>query len=135
MHGIVGLAEGLRYVMSRSTESLRGHELDLTEQMVRWAEGSGLYRVHGKFDRATHVGTISLTCPELPATEIGAILDEAFQIAVRPGLHCAPYVHRELGTFPDGTIRLSPGLFNTVEDIQAACTALEEIAKEVSSLR
>ena len=40
----------------------------------------------------------------MPAAEIGGILDQAFDIAVRPGLHCAPYVHRAIGTFPDGAV-------------------------------
>ena len=63
----------------------------------------------------------------LAATELGGILDEAFDIAVRPGLHCAPYIHRAIGTFPDGTVRVSPGPFNTVEDIDKLAGALREI--------
>jgi len=64
----------------------------------------------------------------LPATELGGILDQAFDIAVRPGLHCAPYIHRSLGTFPEGTVRVSPGAFNTEEDIDQLARALAEIA-------
>ncbi|MBI3467070.1 MAG: aminotransferase class V-fold PLP-dependent enzyme, partial [Planctomycetes bacterium] len=130
VHGVVGLMEGVRYVQSRGIDPLRNHELDLVEQIARWAAESGQYRVHGKFDRRTHVGTISLSTPALPATEIGAILDEAFDIAIRPGLHCAPYIHRALGTFPDGTVRVSPGPFNTAEEVSTLCTALAEIAAE-----
>ena len=63
----------------------------------------------------------------LPATEIGGILDQAFEIALRPGLHCAPYMHRALGTFPDGTVRVSPGPFNTEADIDRLAGALAEI--------
>ena len=55
----------------------------------------------------------------------------SFGIAVRPGLHCAPYCHRRLGTFPDGTIRLSPGPFNTADDIDAFLDALSEITAGV----
>ena len=49
-------------------------------------------------------------------------------IAVRPGLHCAPYAHKHLGTFPHGTLRLSPGFFNTIEEAQQVVKALREIA-------
>ena len=56
------------------------------------------------------------------------LLDQAFDVAVRPGLHCAPYIHRSLGTFPEGTMRVSPGAFSTEEDIDQLVHALAEIA-------
>jgi selenocysteine lyase/cysteine desulfurase len=74
------------------------------------------------------VGTLSFRNESLPAAELGGILDQAFQIAVRPGLHCAPYIHRAIGTFPEGTVRVSPGPFSTEEDIDHLARALAEIA-------
>ena len=59
---------------------------------------------------------------------LASILDQAFSIAVRPGLHCAPYAHKHLGTFPTGTLRLSPGFFTTTEETDQAIKALLEIA-------
>ena len=63
----------------------------------------------------------------LPAPEIGSILDQAFEIAVRSGLHCSPYIHKAQGSFPDGLVRISPGAFNTPADIDKVVTALKEI--------
>jgi len=60
--------------------------------------------------------------------EVGAILDEQFDIAVRPGLHCAPYAHRHLGTFPNGTVRLSAGILTTADDMRKAAAAFDEIS-------
>jgi selenocysteine lyase/cysteine desulfurase len=48
---------------------------------------------------------------------------------VRPGLHCAPAAHKTLGTFPSGTIRLSLGYFNTLEEIDFSLQAIEKIAR------
>jgi selenocysteine lyase/cysteine desulfurase len=42
-------------------------------------------------------------------------------------LHCAPYIHRSIGTFPDGSVRVSPGPFNTEQDIDTLANALAEI--------
>ena len=91
-------------------------------------EEIGAYEVLGHRDHAQRVGTLSLRSKVLPAAEIGGILDQAFDIAVRPGLHCAPYIHRSLGTFPEGTVRVSPGPFNTEEDIDHLANALAEIS-------
>ena len=84
--------------------------------------------MYGHRDPSRRVGTLSFRSAALPAAELGGILDEAFDIAVRPGLHCAPYVHRSLGTFPDGTVRVSPGPFNTEEDVDRLARALAEVA-------
>ena len=81
----------------------------------------------GHRDVSRRVGTLSFRSRALAASEIGGILDQAFEIAVRPGLHCAPYVHRAIGTFPDGTVRVSPGPFNTDSDVDALAAALAEI--------
>jgi selenocysteine lyase/cysteine desulfurase len=59
--------------------------------------------------------------------EIGFLLDDEYGVCVRTGLHCAPDAHRSIGTLPSGTIRVSPGLFNTEKDIDALLAALEEI--------
>jgi len=61
------------------------------------------------------------------AAEIGAILDQAFDIAVRPGLHCAPYIHLAIGSSPDGAVRASPGAFSTSGDVDRLADALAEI--------
>ena len=96
------------------------HEVELLQRVVDWAEDSDGWQVAGRWDPETHVGALSLIVPEpLAPQDLGAILDTSFDIAVRPGLHCAPYIHRALGTFPDGTLRLSPGPFTTRDEIAA----------------
>ena len=134
VQGIVGLSEGLNYIQATGIELIRDHELDLVERVVHWAEDSPHYVVYGKFNRATHAATVSLGVHGVAPSEIGAILDSAYDIAVRPGLHCAPYIHRALGTFPDGTVRVSPGPFSTVDDIQTLCDALKDIADELAGV-
>ena len=68
-------------------------------------------------------------CFPLRQARLGAILDQAFDIKVRTGLHCAPAAHKTLCTYPLGTVRLSPGYFNTVEEIDMTLRALEKIAR------
>ena len=43
------------------------------------------------------------------------------------GLHCAPYIHRAIGSYPDGLVRVSPGPFNTEADIDRLIAALREV--------
>ena len=81
---------------------------------------------HGD-DPARRVGTVAFRSPVLPAPELAGILDQAFDIAVRPGLHCSPYIHKAVGSFPDGLVRVSPGPFNTADDIDRLVGALREV--------
>jgi cysteine desulfurase family protein len=127
VHGIVGLTEGIRFVRERGIDAIRRHELELVLQIICWAEQSKYCRVAGIFNPESHVGTVSLVNPHWETQEVAMALDQAFEICVRPGLHCAPYAHQELGTFPDGTLRISPGCFNTAEEIETLCNALDEI--------
>jgi cysteine desulfurase family protein len=125
--GVAGLAAGIKHVQERGQETIRTHECELTERLWRRLEEIGDYQVFGSRDPAQRVGTLSFRSESLAAAELGGILDQAFDIAVRPGLHCAPYIHRSLGTFPEGTVRVSPGPFNTRDDIDHLARALAEI--------
>ncbi len=126
--GVAGLAAGVNYVQEHGMDRIRQHEATLSERLWRRLEEIAAYQVFGHRDHSQRVGTVSLRSKLLPAAEIGGILDQAFDIAVRPGLHCAPYIHRSLGTFPEGTIRVSPGPFNTEQEIDQLARALQEIA-------
>ncbi len=131
--GVAGLAAGIAWVAAHEPDSLRRHEVDLLQQVVDWALASDGWRIAGRWHQDTHVGALSLITPEgLAPQDIGAILDTSFDIAVRPGLHCAPFIHRAIGTFPDGTLRLSPGPFTTRDDIAFFVTALSEISAGVA---
>ncbi len=135
--GIAGLAAGLAWVAEQGVDANRKHEIDLLQKVVDWVEGQGQadgWRYAGRWDPATHVGALSLISPDLDMLnpqDLADILDTSFEIAVRPGLHCAPYIHKRLGTYPDGTLRLSPGPFNTTQEIDTFLDALTQITAGV----
>jgi len=125
--GVAGLAAGIQWVESEGLSKIHAHEVALTERLWHQLDAIGGCELFGHFDSSRRVGTLSFRSETLPAMELGGILDQAFDIAIRPGLHCAPYIHRSLGTFPDGTVRVSPGPFNTDADIDRLTAALREI--------
>ena len=100
--------------------------------MVEWVEAAEGWSFAGRWEPSTHVGALSLIVPEgLTPQDLAAILDGSFEVAVRPGLHCAPYAHKAVGTFPDGTLRLTPGPFTTEAEIETVLGALTEITAGV----
>ena len=132
--GIAGLRAGLRLLIERGVETVLPHERDLLRTFHDALRDPGRYMWYGA-DRQIverggdgRVGLVSLNVDRFAPAEFAAILDEQFDIAVRSGLHCAPYAHRHLGTFPDGTVRLSVGILTTPEDMRNAAAAFDEIA-------
>jgi len=125
--GVAGLVAGVKWVEQQGLEKIHAHEVALVERLWKRLDEIGGYEVFGHRDHSRRVGTISFRSDALPAPEIGGILDQAFEIAIRPGLHCAPYAHKAIGTFPDGAVRASPGPFNTEADIDVLAGALAEI--------
>jgi cysteine desulfurase family protein len=129
--GIAGLIAGLDFVEERGPDHLRQHEVSLCEQVRHALLDMPGFQVFGPADPALRVGTLSFRHESIPAGDLGAILDQSFDIAVRPGLHCAPYIHKAIGTYPEGTVRISPGPFTTQEQIDRLLAALREITAGV----
>ena len=78
-------------------------------------------------DKSKQAPVISFNIQGYEPGEVGAILDQMFDIKVRAGLHCAPAAHKTIGTYPFGTVRLGPGYFNTVEEIDLTLEAVKKM--------
>ena len=132
--GIAGLREGVRFVLNRGERSILKHERSLIQVFFRsiidpsrfcWYGADQSIRAR---DCEGRIGLVGISLPGMDPAELAAILDQQFGIAVRAGLHCAPYAHQHLGTFPEGTVRFSVGALSTIEDVERAASALNEIA-------
>ena len=125
--GVVGMVAGLDFVEAETPAKLRAHELALCERLRERLLAMDGFKIAGHADPSRRVATMSFQSEILPATELGGVLDQSFAIAVRPGLHCAPYIHNAFGSHPDGLVRVSPGPFNTEAEIEQLADALREI--------
>ena len=125
--GVAGLVAGLDFVEERGVEMIRRHEVELCDRLRHALAELPGFEVFGHADASRRVGALSFRCEMLPAPELAGLLDQSFDIAVRPGLHCAPYIHKALGTAPDGLVRVSPGPFTTTADIDQLIDALKQI--------
>jgi cysteine desulfurase family protein len=114
--GIAGLSAGIEFILERGMDSIRVHELELGSMLE--SELSKMPGVTVVRPEIRGTGVVSFTLDGLNPADVGALLDEGFDIAVRTGLHCAPLAHQTLGTSPEGTVRVSPGYATTVEDIE-----------------
>ncbi len=127
MVGLAGLGAALEGLNPSETLS---HERAIVQRIIRELGSHGKIRIIlGDAPLSRRVGMLSLIVEGVAPVDLAAILDESFGIAVRPGLHCAPYAHRALGTFPDGTIRVSPGWSTTETEVDRLIAALREIAE------
>lgn len=125
--GIAGLSASMDYLAKRDIADTLRHEQQLVQKVIDFVTSHDMMTLYGNTDAATRVGTVSFNIDGFDAPDVGSILDDSFEIAIRPGLHCAPYAHQRLGTFPTGAIRVSPGAFTTEEEVDALLDALTQI--------
>ena len=127
-HGLAGLGAAVDFILETGVETIHAHERALTERFVRGLQTIPGVTIYGDFsgDRAA-VAALNLAGwdPAAAADELSVQYD----IAVRPGIHCAPRMHRALGTQDTGCLRFSFGWYTTDEDIDAALAALGEMAQ------
>ena len=128
--GIAGLQAGLKWVLDKGLDAIHAHEMKLT-RMLR----DGLAEIPGvvlycQENLDNHIGILSFNVEGLEAMDTGTMLDVDYSITCRTGLHCAPLVHKQLGTDKiHGSVRFGLGPFNTAEHIEAAIKAVGEIAR------
>lgn len=128
-HGIAGLSAGLDFIETQGgVEAIAAHERALAGRFlagVREIPGITLY---GAFDQPVRSAIVSLNVGDIDSAEISDALMQGWGIATRPGAHCAPLMHRALGTERQGVVRFSFGYFNTDEDVDTAIDALCDLA-------
>jgi cysteine desulfurase family protein len=126
--GIAGFGAALKYVNETGLEKISAHEHELIKILKHGLlKIPGVSVFHAK-DESRQLPVVSFNIQGYTPGEAGAILDQAFDIKARTGLHCSPCAHKALGTFPLGTVRLSPGYFNTSEEIETTIQAVRKIA-------
>ncbi|MEW8973886.1 MAG: aminotransferase class V-fold PLP-dependent enzyme [Tissierellaceae bacterium] len=129
--GIIGLGEGVRYIMEKGIENIRVHEEELTKHFIEELINVDRVKMYGPLDISKQGAVVSLNIRNMDSSELAYILDQEYDIAVRPGLHCAPLAHETIGTFEQGTVRFSFGVFNTHDEIEIGVKALKEIARRI----
>jgi len=125
--GIAGLKAGTDFIASTGVENIHNHELLLIGQLIEGLSSMAGIKLFNCDLSKPRGSVLSFTVKGVDPAKIGFMLDMDFDIAVRVGLHCAPLAHRSIGTFPEGTVRVSPGIFNTTDDIDSFLTALKVV--------
>jgi len=126
--GVAGLYAGIQWVMERGIDAIRSHEEELTRALIAGLKDIPSVKVYGTLDPEKSTAIVSFTIAGRRVSELGLRLDEEFGILSRVGLHCAPAAHKSIGSFPEGTVRLAPGLFTTMHDIKRTVQAIESLA-------
>lgn len=127
--GIFGLHAALKYVLDRGIDDLRCHSAAMTKRLLEGLAGLPI-RVAGPRSCDRRVGVVSLDFTGLDNAEAAFQMEQQFGIFTRCGLHCAPNAHKTLGTFPQGTVRLSVGYATTEAEIDRALEAVRTIIKK-----
>ena len=111
-------------------DHIGGRELAHVNHLASAFEAMDGVTVHGPKGNGARVATLSINLDNLPAVQVGEMLDADYYVCVRAGLHCAPLVHIDEGTLEQkGSVRFSPGFFTDDEDLEQAIVGVSELSE------
>lgn len=122
---IAGLNAALKVL---NQKKILDHEKNLTQYLIHELSKNKMIKVFTFNSPEKQVGIVSFVLEGMHAEDVGMILDEDFDIAVRTGYHCAPFIHKYLkDEKTNGTIRIGLGQFCTERDVDKLIVALKDI--------
>ncbi len=128
-HGIAGLGAAVRYLQKTGLPTIREKEQKLMKTFYEAVQAIPGITVYGDFSSYNRCAIVSLNVCDYDSGAVSDALSEEYGIATRPGAHCAPLMHKALGTVEQGAVRFSFSHYNTEEEILIAVSALRELAQ------
>ena len=128
--GLAGLGASVQFLLDIGVDKVCEHERLLLDRFLTRAKEIPTLTVYGPVTIDQRAGLLSFNVDDQSPSRVGLILDQAFGIMTRIGLHCSPAAHHTLGTYPDGTVRFGFSYFNTLTEIDYALDALKRISEE-----
>lgn len=119
--GLAGLAASIQWLQEKEAKPQLGNYF---YQELQKIDGVTIY---GDFDNP-RVDVFSINIKDAESAIVSDILWEEYEIATRPGYHCAPLMHEALGTADRGTVRLSFSSFTTKAEVDSVLAALQNLA-------
>ncbi len=126
--GIAGLGAGAEFLLAEGIETVRAHEKYILSRLIDGLSSIPGVKIYVTRDMERRAAVVSFAIEGMDPAGIGDRLDTEFGVGVRVGIHCAPDAHKVIGSYPKGTIRMSPGYFTTPEEIDLAIEAIGAIA-------
>lgn len=126
--GIAGLLAALEWLGNEGQATIRAREEVLGRRLEEGMRRIKKLRISGPCQDEIKLPVFSINIDGKDNGILARDLSDIYGIETRPGLHCSPLAHRTLGTFPEGGLRLSPGYFNTGDEIDNTIKALEELS-------
>ncbi len=129
-HGIAGLHAALGYIEEHGIDAIRKREQGLMRRFYEGVKDIENVTVYGDFDTMDRCAIVTLNIGDYDSSEVSDELLTGYGISTRSGGHCAPLMHKALGTVEQGAVRFSFSHYNTDEEVDAAVKAVRELAAD-----
>lgn len=127
-HGIAGLGAAAKFISETGVENIHAKERSLMLRFYEGVKNTEGVTVYGDFTK-DKTAIVALNIRDYESGEVSYELSQGYGIATRPGAHCAPRMHKALGTAEVGAVRFSFSFYNTEEEVDEAVRAVAELAK------
>lgn len=123
----MGLRAGIEFILETGFDKIEEKLQSLKAEFLKGLESMPNVKIFGDKKIKDSSAIVSLNIGDIPSSEISLELDENYEIATRPGAHCAPLLHEALGTEKQGMVRFSFSYFNTLKEVHKTLEALDKI--------
>jgi len=127
-HGWAGVCAGVKHILEVGVETIQEQEWRLTKRLLEGLAEIPRVKLYGPDPSVQRGPIVSFNLEGMDGGEVGYELAESYGIMTRTGLHCTPHSHKTVGSFPEGSVRLSLSHFTTAEEISYTIESIRKLA-------
>ncbi len=127
--GVISLKAGVSFILDKGVKNIHMHKQNCVEKMISSLQKQNHVILYAHSQNNEFPSLFSFNIKGMDPADTGYILENSFKIITRSGLHCAPLIHKEIGSFPAGSLRVSPSFFTSDDETDKFITAVSEICR------
>ncbi|MFW6280898.1 MAG: aminotransferase class V-fold PLP-dependent enzyme [Halanaerobium sp.] len=128
--GIIGLGAGIDFIKEIGMKEIHSKEMKLLARLIQGLDSLAEVKIYGKREIVDRTAVLGFNIADFGANEIAFELENEYGIQLRSGLHCAPLLHKNMGTINQGMLRVSISYFNNQNEIEQLINAVAKIVEE-----
>lgn len=125
--GIMALGAGVEFIRETGLSNITARNKKLTKKLLDGLSDMKEIKLYGTNDINKRSSVVSFTIDGFSPADAGYMLENSFEIIIRSGLHCAPLIHKTIGSYPEGSVRVSPSFFTTDDEIDLFLEAVHQM--------
>ena len=125
--GIIGLSSSIDFINEIKIDNIQKEKGVLIKRLYNGIQEIKNTKIYSPKEIELNSGIVAFNINGKESSYVCERLDSEYDIECRGGIHCAPLAHKHFNTMSQGIVRLSPGYFNNLDEIDYTIKAIKNI--------